>query len=147
MTLLWYSHTSYIGIISHSYTADAIVGNCCHFSSAPRTMTIENRKKDFKEWDPFSGVTYVLTSLNFKACRFAYNEEEATSLSVFYCLRFSLSLSRFQAIFVSFVTISVVQCYKAMSLVRILSWQGLRNVMEAFAYTFLVSNSSTQHSI
>ena len=26
---------------------------------------------------PFSGVTYVLTSLNFKACRFAYNEEEA----------------------------------------------------------------------
>ena len=102
---------------------------------------LENRKNDFKEWDPFSGVTYVLTSLNFKACRFAYNEEEAMSLSVFCYLRFSLSLSGFQAIFVSFVTISVVQCYKAMSLVGILSWQGLRNVMEAFAYTFLVSNS------
>ena len=41
---------------------------------------------------PFSGVTYVLTSLNFKACRFAYNEEEAMSLLVFYYLRFSLSL-------------------------------------------------------
>ena len=100
---------------------------------------LENRKKYFKEWDPFSGVTYVLTSLNFKAGRFAYNEEEAMSLSVFCYLRFSLS--RFQAIFVSFVTISVVQCYKAMSLVGILFWQGLRNVMEAFAYTFLVSNS------
>lgn len=57
------------------------------------------------------------------------------SLSVFYYSRFSLSLSQFEAIFVSFFTISVVQCYKAMSLVGILPRQGLRNVMEAFAYT------------
>lgn len=45
LTLLWYSHTSYIGIISHSYTADAIVGNCCHFSSAPRTMARKRKKR------------------------------------------------------------------------------------------------------
>ena len=43
------------------------------------------------------------------------------SVSVFYYLRFSLSLSQFQPIFVSFAAISAVlcRCFKAMWLVEI----------------------------
>ena len=59
---------------------------------------------------PSKGVTYV-QSLNFKTCCFAYwgGGHVAIDILLSY-LRFSLSLSQFQSIFVSFVAISAALC-------------------------------------
>ena len=64
----------------------------------------------------------VKYSLNFETCRFAYWGEIHVAVDILLLyLRFSLSLSQFEPIFVSFVAISAVLCcfLKAMSLVSI----------------------------
>ena len=57
------------------------------------------------------GATYVL-SLTFKACHFTnWGGSHVTVAILLLYYRFSLSLSQFQPIFVSFVTISAVPCH------------------------------------
>ena len=57
-------------------------------------------------------------SLNFKTCRFSYwgGGHVAVGISLLYLCFYSLSLSQFQLIFVSFVAISAAlcRCFKAM---------------------------------
>ena len=63
----------------------------------------------------------ALLGLNFKTCCFAHRGRGHVAVGIF-LLCFSLSLSQFLPIFVSFVAISAVlcRCFKVMSLVGIL---------------------------
>ena len=80
-----------------------------------------------RQWkSTLTGVTHVLI-LNFKTFRFAYLGRSNVAAKIFLLyLHFSLSLSQFQPIFVSFVTISAFlwRCFKAMLLVRIVPSQS-----------------------
>ena len=80
-------------------------------------------------WQWKSTLTRVMDVpiLNFKTFHFAYWGRSNIAAKIFpLYFRFSLLLSQFQPIFVSFVAISafVWRCFKAMSLVRIVPSQG-----------------------
>ena len=83
--------------------------------------------KIVRQWkSTLTGVTHA-SILNFKIFHFAYWGRSNIAAKIFLLyLHFSLSLSQFQLIFVSFVAISafVWRCFKAMSLVRIVPSQG-----------------------
>ena len=80
-----------------------------------------------RQWkSTLTGITHV-PILNFKTFRFAYLGRSNVAAKIFLLyLHFSLSLSQFQPIFVSFVTISAFlwRCFKAMLLVRIVPSQS-----------------------
>ena len=68
------------------------------------------------------GILWYVVSLNFKNLLFRMLRKKPCSCQcLLLYLGFSLSLSQFQLIFVSFVAISAVicHCFKAMSLVEI----------------------------
>ena len=85
----------------------------------PRVAPVLQVRKSLNYWGPLRGFRYV-SSLNFKTSRFAFRGGSYVTISILLLyLHFSLSLSQFQPIFVSFVTTIAApcHCFKALSLV------------------------------